>query len=96
MGKEHLEAFAPNCNGAKCSFCLIYDQRPPSRKGWVDLYDPLVFGHGGKSWFMRLPLSQGLSGHYRHIAVAHNENAAKGIMFSSLRLGYRDLNPRIN
>ncbi|GFS93690.1 venom dipeptidyl peptidase 4, partial [Nephila pilipes] len=51
----------------------IYDQRPPGRKGWVDLYDPLVFGHGGKSWFMKLPQSEGISGHFRHIAVTHNE-----------------------
>ncbi|GFY74748.1 dipeptidyl aminopeptidase-like protein 6 [Trichonephila inaurata madagascariensis] len=51
----------------------IYDHRPPGRKGWVDLYDPLVFGHGGKSWFMKLPQSEGNSGHFRQIAVAHNE-----------------------
>lgn len=54
-------------------FLQVYEQRPPSRRGWLDLYDPIYFGQGGKSWFLRLPLPEGYHGHFKHVAVVYND-----------------------
>ncbi|GBL98621.1 Dipeptidyl aminopeptidase-like protein 6 [Araneus ventricosus] len=51
----------------------VYEQSPPSRKGWVDLRGPIFFGQGGKNWYIRLPLPEGQHGHYQHVAMANND-----------------------
>ncbi|XP_035208378.1 inactive dipeptidyl peptidase 10-like [Stegodyphus dumicola] len=51
----------------------VYEQRPPTRKGWIDLNDPIFFGQGGRCWFLRLPLPEGHYGHYKHVAIAYND-----------------------
>ncbi|GFQ73241.1 dipeptidyl aminopeptidase-like protein 6, partial [Trichonephila clavata] len=51
----------------------VYEQSPPSRKGWVDLQGPIFFGQGGKNWYLRLPLPEGQHGHYQHVAMANND-----------------------
>ncbi|KAG8188062.1 hypothetical protein JTE90_009934 [Oedothorax gibbosus] len=73
MARSQNYSVVTQCTGQLWYCQMIYDQRPPSRKGWVDLYDPLVFGQNGKSWFLKLPRAEGISGHYKHIAVVHNE-----------------------
>ncbi|GFY75877.1 venom dipeptidyl peptidase 4 [Trichonephila inaurata madagascariensis] len=55
------------------SACVVYEQSPPSRKGWVDLQGPIFFGQGGKNWYLRLPLPEGKHGHYQHVAMANND-----------------------
>ncbi|XP_071039805.1 inactive dipeptidyl peptidase 10-like [Parasteatoda tepidariorum] len=59
---------------AELWYCVvIYEQSPPSRKGWVDLRGPIFFGQNGTNWYMRLPLPEGQHGHYKHVAVAYND-----------------------
>ncbi|KAG8180137.1 hypothetical protein JTE90_028724 [Oedothorax gibbosus] len=61
------------CTGELWYCVAVYEQSPPSRKGWVDLRGPLFFGEHGHSWYIRLPLPEGQYGHFQHVAVAYND-----------------------
>ncbi|XP_055931792.1 inactive dipeptidyl peptidase 10-like isoform X2 [Argiope bruennichi] len=61
------------CTGELWYCVVVYEQSPPSRKGWVDLRGPIFFGQGGKNWYIRLPLPEGQHGHYQHVAMANND-----------------------
>ncbi|GFU47836.1 inactive dipeptidyl peptidase 10 [Nephila pilipes] len=61
------------CAGELWYCVVVYEQSPPSRKGWVDVRGPIFFGQGGKNWYLRLPLPEGQHGHYQHVAMANND-----------------------
>ncbi|XP_054706739.1 inactive dipeptidyl peptidase 10-like [Uloborus diversus] len=74
MARSQNYSVVTQCRALLWYCSVVYEHRPPSRRGWVDLYDPVTFGHAGKTWFLRLPLSEGNYGHYRHIAAANNNS----------------------